>query len=63
MVPDVGSSEVSSTSCALCGTTVTDIPVTWMFESDPRRGGVWYCERCARENLRAIESKLDQAWW
>ena len=22
-----------------------------------------YCERCAREHLRSIESKLDSEWW
>jgi hypothetical protein len=34
-----------------------------MFENDKRRGGVWYCETCARENVRAVEAKLDQEWW
>jgi hypothetical protein len=23
----------------------------------------YYCETCARENLRAIEGRLDSAWW
>jgi len=27
------------------------------------RGQMWLCERCTRENLRAIEAKLDEAWW
>jgi hypothetical protein len=22
-----------------------------------------YCDRCARDNLRAIEARLDPAWW
>ncbi|CAL9444847.1 hypothetical protein SUDANB54_02317 [Streptomyces sp. enrichment culture] len=22
-----------------------------------------YCERCSRENLRAIEGRLDSQWW
>jgi hypothetical protein len=34
-----------------------------MLETDPRRGQMWVCDRCAREHVRAIESKLDQAWW
>ena len=55
--------KVVHTSCALCGTNVAEPPMTWMYEVDARRGGLWYCDRCARENLRAIESKLDQAWW
>jgi hypothetical protein len=49
--------------CSMCGTTVGEPPMTWMRESDARRGTVWVCDRCARDNLRAIESKLDQAWW
>jgi hypothetical protein len=53
----------SPVSCSMCGTTVDRPPVTWMTESDARRGVVWVCDGCARENLRAIESKLDQAWW
>jgi len=47
----------------MCGITVAEPPLTWMLETDARRGSVWVCESCARENLRAIESKLDQAWW
>jgi hypothetical protein len=27
------------------------------------RGAVWTCPACARANLRAIESKLDQEYW
>jgi hypothetical protein len=50
-------------SCAFCGTTVPAAPLTWMRDVDARRGPVWYCERCARENLRAIESRLEQEWW
>ena len=47
----------------ICCTTVAQAPLTWMLETDPRRGQIWVCESCARQNLRAIESKLDQAWW
>jgi hypothetical protein len=48
---------------SVVGTTVVQAPLTWMLETDPRRGQVWVCESCARRHLRAIESKLDQAWW
>ena len=51
------------TSCSMCGTSVAEPPLTWMLETDARRGSVWVCDSCARNNLRAIESKLDQAWW
>jgi hypothetical protein len=50
-------------SCALCGTTGVGPPLTWMFEADQRRGGLWYCDRCARDNLRSVEAKLDPEWW
>jgi len=50
-------------SCSTCGNAVEQPPLTWMLETDPRRGAVWVCDRCARDNLRAIESKLDRAWW
>ena len=53
----------SSVSCSLCGTTVPEAPISWMLETDPRRGPIWVCDRCAREHVRAIEAKLDQAWW
>jgi hypothetical protein len=34
-----------------------------MLQTDPRRGAVGVCDRCARKHLRAIEGKLDQEWW
>jgi hypothetical protein len=37
--------------------------MTWMRETDQRRGHVWVCDGCAREHLRAIEAKLDREWW
>jgi hypothetical protein len=49
-------------ACQLCGTPVPDSPVTWMVENTAR-GAVWTCPACARANLRAIESKLDQEYW
>lgn len=44
------------------GTTSEDIPLTWAtsVERGQRR---LYCERCSREHLRSIESKLDSQWW
>lgn len=65
-LPDGGTGSLgpsSPVSCSMCGTTVAQAPLTWMLETDPRRGQIWVCESCARQNLRAIESKLDQAWW
>lgn len=49
-------------TCSGCGTTVSDRPATWSLQVGAR-GQTWLCERCTRENLRAIEAKLDEAWW
>ena len=55
-------------ACAWCGAAAPPggVPMTWM-ASVERSGGSastrYYCERCARENVRAVEGKLDTAWW
>jgi len=53
----------STVTCALCGTTVELGPLlTWSTQSGPR-GVTMVCERCTRDNLRAIEAKLEPQWW
>ena len=51
-------------TCNMCGTQVEGdtTPLTWVtsFEHGQQRV---FCERCARENLRSIEGKLDSDWW
>jgi hypothetical protein len=51
-------------TCAFCGTTVPgdDVPLTWTTAVENGRSRV-FCDRCSREHLRAIESKLDSEWW
>jgi hypothetical protein len=49
-------------TCSVCGTTVDEPPLTWSMQVS-ERGQTWLCETCARENLRSIEGKLDEAWW
>ena len=51
-------------TCAMCGTRSVseDVPLTWATSVENGRELV-YCDRCARDNLRSIESKLDSAWW
>jgi hypothetical protein len=49
-------------TCAVCGTTVAEVPATWSMQVG-ERGQTWLCERCARDNIRSIEGKLDEAWW
>jgi hypothetical protein len=36
--------------------------LTWSRGTEKGRT-TWSCERCSRENLRSIESKLDPVWW
>lgn len=52
----------SSQRGGTCGADAEPLPLTWStaVESGRRRT---YCERCSRENLRSIESKLDPEWW
>jgi hypothetical protein len=50
-------------ACATCGAVATgSVPVTWSAAVESGRR-VWTCERCARENVRSIEAKLDSSWW
>ena len=51
-----------SVTCAFCGATVEEAPLTW---TTAMEGGrlVYYCDVCSRENLRSIEGKLDSEYW
>ncbi|MEV5337710.1 hypothetical protein AB0K93_04385 [Streptomyces sp. NPDC052676] len=48
--------------CARCGTFADGPQPTWTcsVENGVRQ---YFCDRCSRENLRAIEGRLDSAWW
>jgi len=53
----------SPVACQLCGRTAgTDPPLTWMLDTDGERRR-WTCPDCARDNVRALEAKLDPQWW
>jgi hypothetical protein len=41
---------------------VDEPPSTWTLQWGAR-GQEWLCERCTRDNLRAIEAGLDDVWW
>lgn len=49
-------------TCALCGRTEDEQPLTWTTSVERERTQL-YCDQCSRENVRAIEGKLDSAWW
>ncbi|RIJ77074.1 hypothetical protein D1871_08935 [Nakamurella silvestris] len=62
----------AAVTCSLCGQgtgtdpltgSPADPPVTWVYEFQPRRGGVWLCENCARLHLRSIEAGLHRDDW
>ncbi|MFL6156410.1 MAG: hypothetical protein ACJ72D_09975 [Marmoricola sp.] len=56
--------ETGTPSCALCGAVApgADAPLTWT-SSVERGKHHWYCDACSRENLRAMEGKLDSEYW
>ncbi|MFD9393771.1 hypothetical protein ACFWBB_24485 [Streptomyces sp. NPDC060000] len=56
--------EPRTLACARCGARAQEPPPvtwTWSVENGVRRH--FCCEVCARENLRAIEGRLDAEWW
>ncbi|MFG2119533.1 hypothetical protein [Streptomyces sp. NPDC048710] len=67
--PPGGSDQGGSTTeprplvCARCGTPAGGSqPTTWTcsVENGIRQ---YFCDVCSRENLRAIEGRLDSSWW
>ncbi|WP_327431570.1 MULTISPECIES: hypothetical protein [unclassified Streptomyces] len=48
--------------CARCGTPADGPQLTWTcsVENGTRN---YFCDNCARTHLRAIEGRLDSAWW
>jgi hypothetical protein len=54
-------------TCQVCGRTADaategDPPLTWVLDTDGGRHS-WTCPGCARDNLRAMEAKLEPEWW
>jgi len=56
-------------TCSQCGAQAEGLdpdtpPLGWMVERDSLTGRTTVvCPDCARRHARAIEGKLDQAWW
>ncbi|MFE0676600.1 hypothetical protein [Streptomyces sp. NPDC058867] len=59
---DGSATERQPTVCAGCGAKGEGPPPTWTcsVENGERR---YFCDTCSRQNLRAIEGRLDSAWW
>jgi len=51
-------------TCDFCGTTAPgeEPPLTWTTAVENGRSKA-FCDRCSREHLRAMESKLNSEWW
>ncbi|MCX4813707.1 hypothetical protein OG601_24210 [Streptomyces sp. NBC_01239] len=60
--PSDSTAEPKPLVCARCGTRSEDPQPTWTcsMEHGTRH---YLCDNCARGNLRAIEGRLDPAWW
>jgi hypothetical protein len=52
----------AAVTCAFCGTSVDEAPLTWS-TSFERGRVVFYCDRCSRDHLRSLEAKLDPEYW
>ncbi len=56
------SGDAQPVSCTLCAATAAELPLTWTMSvegGEPR----FYCDRCSRDNLRAMEGRLDADWF
>ena len=51
-------------TCAFCDEVSPEQhpPLTWSLAVEQGRTKL-FCEGCSRDNLRAMESKLDSDWW
>lgn len=49
-------------TCAYCGAPAPGVPLTWVSSVESGRT-LYYCNRCARDHIRAIEARLDSSWW
>lgn len=60
--PDPAQSRTQRVVCSRCGATADSLPVTWTcsVENGSRH---YFCDTCARLNIRSIESRLDSSWW
>jgi hypothetical protein len=50
--------------CGRCGVAAAGPtpPVTWTCSVE-NGNRIYFCDRCARDNIRAIEGRLDSSWW
>ncbi|MEU1541621.1 MULTISPECIES: hypothetical protein [Streptomycetaceae] len=51
-----------TTTCARCGAVAEELPLTWTCSVE-NGSRVYFCDDCARTNIRSIEGRLDSSWW
>ena len=49
-------------TCDFCGTTADEQPLTWTSSVENGQTKL-FCDKCSRDNLRAMEGKLDSEYW
>ncbi|MFI1014034.1 hypothetical protein [Streptomyces sp. NPDC020965] len=54
--------DAEGTVCSRCGKVAEEASPPWTcsMENGTRH---YFCDDCARAHLRAIEGRLDSAWW
>ncbi|MGW3247146.1 hypothetical protein [Streptomyces sp. NPDC001070] len=52
----------TTTTCARCGAVAEGLPLTWTCSVE-NGSRVYFCDDCARSNIRSIEGRLDSSWW
>lgn len=59
----LGPVDDDTVTCDFCGTRAPGSEtLTWTTSMENRRRRV-FCDTCSRTHLRALEGKLDSAWW
>ncbi|MEK8172521.1 hypothetical protein NKH77_34845 [Streptomyces sp. M19] len=54
--------DAESIACDRCGTLAEGAPLTWTCSVE-NGDHHYFCDSCARANIRAIEGRIDSAWW
>ncbi|GAA1514933.1 hypothetical protein GCM10009730_20400 [Streptomyces albidochromogenes] len=60
--PEPAEPDDETVVCSRCGKPAENTPPTWTCSVENGRRH-YFCDDCARANLRAIEGRLDSSWW
>ena len=62
-VDGVGAHEDETVTCSYCGAQAALVEALSWTTAVERGRQQRFCVSCSRENLRAMEGKLDSEWW